>query len=206
MTHNPKDLSRYTARERVNHWLVAICFILIALSGIGFFHPAFWPFTQLFGGGVWTRILHPFLGVLMMISFAFMFVHFRMLNRMTPADWEWVRRIGELVRGDDRNMPAQGKYNGGQKLVFWAMAACLLLMTLSGIVMWRAYFTFPVTLVRLASVIHAAVAALFIGIIFMHAYAAIWTKGTLGAMVYGRVGRAWAKQHHPIWYRQMMGG
>jgi len=206
MIRNSKDLTRYTAWERANHWIVAICFILIALSGLAFFHPAFWPLVQLFGGGVWTRILHPFIGVLLAISFAAMFVNFRTLNRMTPADWEWVKRIGEVVGGNDRNMPAQDKYNGGQKLMFWAVAACLILMALSGLVMWRAYFTFPVTLVRLASVMHAAVGTSMIVIIFVHIYAAIWTKGTIRAMLYGTVTRAWAKQHHAIWYRQMTGG
>jgi formate dehydrogenase subunit gamma len=205
MIDNSKDLARYTVLERVNHWLVAICFILVTLSGLSFFHPAFWPFTLLFGGGVWTRILHPYIGVVMVISFAFEFVHFRVPNAMTPTDWEWLKRIGEVVRGDDRNMPPQGKYNGGQKVMFWVMASCLLLMTLSGVIMWRAFFTFPVTLVRVASVIHAAVGAVFIGFIFIHIYAGIWTSGAVGAMVYGTVSRAWAKQHHPNWYRQMTG-
>jgi formate dehydrogenase subunit gamma len=206
MIHHPKDLPRFTARERANHWLVAICFILIALSGLAFFHPAFWPLTQLFGGGVWTRVLHPFIGVLLAIAFASLFVRFRSLNRMTQADREWVKRIGELLSGDDRNMPAQEKFNAGEKLMFWAMTVCLLLMALSGLVMWRAYFTFPVTLVRLAAVIHAAVAAILIGVIFVHVYAAFWVKGTVRAMLYGTVTRAWAKQHHSTWYRQMMGG
>ncbi|MCK9390596.1 MAG: formate dehydrogenase subunit gamma [Syntrophales bacterium] len=206
MIHNHKDLPRFTARERVNHWLVAICFILIALSGLAFFHPAFWPLTQLFGGGVWARILHPFIGVLLTISFAVMFVRFRTLNLMTSTDWVWVKHMREMVvDGDDRNMPAQGKFNAGEKLMFWAMAACLLLMALSGLVMWRAYFSFPVMLVRLASLMHAAVGATIIGLIIGHIYAAIWTKGTIHAMVYGTVSRAWAKQHHETWYRQMMG-
>jgi formate dehydrogenase subunit gamma len=205
MIRNPKDLPRYTASERANHWIVAIGFILMALSGLSFFHPALWPLTNLFGGGVWTRILHPFTGVLLAIFFAFMFIRFHKLNHMTPIDWEWVKRIGEMASGDDHNMPAQGKYNGGQKLVFWATAVCLLLMALSGIVLWRAYFTFPVTLVRLAAVVHAVVGVILIVVIFIHVYAAIWVKGTVRAMLYGTVTRAWAKQHHGTWYRQMMG-
>ena len=59
MIRNPKDLARYDAHERANHWLVGISFILLALSGLAFFHPAFYPLVQLFGGGVWARILHP---------------------------------------------------------------------------------------------------------------------------------------------------
>ncbi len=52
---------------------------------------------------------------------------------------------------------------------------------------------------------HAATAALMIIPIFVHAYAAIWAKGTIRAMWYGRVTRAWAKQHHRAWFRQMTG-
>lgn len=206
MKQNPKDLERFTALERSNHWLVAICFILLALSGLAFFHPVFWPLAQLFGGGVWSRILHPFIGVLFVISFGSLFLRFRTMNRMTQSDWLWVKNAKELViKGDDRNMPAQDKFNAGEKLLFWALSACLLVMVLSGLVMWRAYFTLPVTLVRLASVIHAAAGATMIGLFFGHVYAAIWTRGTIHAMVYGTVTRAWAKQHHGTWYRQMTG-
>ncbi len=56
-----------------------------------------------------------------------------------------------------------------------------------------------------AAVAHAATAALMIIPIFVHAYAAIWAKGTIRAMWYGRVTRAWAKQHHRAWFRQMTG-
>jgi len=206
MTGNPNDLKRFTPLERANHWFVAICFIAIALSGLAFFHPAFWPLTQLFGGGVWTRILHPFVGVLLAVSFGFLFLQFRSFNRMTQADWEWMKRIGRLLGGDDRNMPPQEKFNAGEKLMFWALSVCLLLMLLSGAFMWRAFFPVPAAFVRLASLVHAAVGAVMIGLIFGHIYAALWTRGTIGAMVYGTVSRAWARQHHATWYRRMIGG
>jgi formate dehydrogenase subunit gamma len=205
MIRNPKDLQRYNAAERANHWVVGICFILLALSGLAFFHPAFFPLSQLFGGGVWARILHPFLGVLMALSFIKLFFRFKHLNQMTPADKEWLNRIGEMVDGNDHNMPEQGKYNGGQKMMFWALALCMLLLMVSGLVMWRAYFDLPVGLVRFGVVIHAAAAAVMIALIFVHVYAAIWVKGTIRAMWYGTVTRAWAKQHHRAWYRQVTG-
>ncbi len=206
MIRDPKDLQRYTAQERANHWLVGICFILLALSGLAFFHPMFWPLTALFGGGVWARILHPFIGVVLALSFIAMFFRFRALNAMGPADWEWVGRVREMVDGDDHNMPEQGKYNGGQKLMFWGLALSVLLLTLSGIALWRAYFSFPVDLTRFAAVIHAATAALMIALMIVHVYAAIWTRGTVRAMLYGTVTRGWAQQHHRVWYRQMTGG
>ncbi len=205
MIRNPKDLQRYTAEERANHWVVGICFILLALSGLAFFHPAFYPLTQLFGGGVWARILHPIIGWLMMIGFVLMYFRFKSLNKMEPADREWLDRVGEMMDGNDHNMPEQGKYNGGQKAMFWAMSVCMLLLFVSGIILWRAYFTFPVDLVRLGAVVHAAIAAIMIAMIFVHVYAALWVKGTVRAMVYGTVTRAWAKQHHRAWYRQVTG-
>ena len=205
MIRNPKDLQRYDAQERANHWLVGICFILLALSGLAFFHPAFYPLTQLFGGGVWARILHPFIGVLMAAAFLVMFFRFRSLNTITPADKEWLSRVGEMMDGNDHNMPEQGKYNGGQKMMFWTMALCMLLLLVSGAFMWRTFFTVPVDVVRLGAVVHAAIAAIMIAMTFVHVYAALWVRGTVRAMVYGTVTRAWAKQHHRAWYRQVTG-
>ena len=208
MKRDPKDLVRYTAPERLNHWVVGMTFILLALSGLAFFHPAFYPLTQLFGGGVWARILHPFIGVLMALSFGAMFLRFWKLNLITPTDREWLNRVGEMVEGGDHNLPETGKYNGGQKLLFWLLVGCMALLLLSGLVIWRAYFSaiFAIDMVRFASVVHAAVAAVMIALIIVHVYAAIWVKGTLRAMWYGTVARAWAKQHHPAWYQEMTKG
>ena len=205
MIRDPKDLQRYTASQRANHWVTGICFILLGLSGLAFFHPAFYPLTQLFGGGTWARILHPYIGVILGASFVLMFIRFRPLNIMNESDKEWLSRIGEMADGNDHNMPEQGKYNGGQKIMFWGMALAILVLVASGIILWRSYFGFPVGLVRLAAVAHAAAAVFMIALAIVHVYAAIWTRGTIRAMWYGTVTRAWAKQHHRAWYRQVTG-
>ena len=205
MRRNPRDLQRYNASERANHWVVGICFILLALSGLAFFHPAFFPLTQLFGGGPWTRILHPYLGVVMMLFFVVMAGRFWKLNVLEPRDKEWLRNVRKMVDGNDHDMPEQGKYNGGQKVLFWGLVIGMVILFLSGLLMWRAWWTPPVTAVRLASLLHAVGAVWMIGLIIMHVYAAIWTRGTIRAMLYGTVTRAWAKQHHRGWYRQMTG-
>ncbi|WP_341646629.1 formate dehydrogenase subunit gamma [Thauera sp. SDU_THAU2] len=205
MIRNPRDLQRYNASERANHWIVGICFILLALSGLAFFHPALFPLVNLFGGGTWARILHPWIGVVMAVFFIIMFFRFASLNLMGGKDWDWLSKVGKMVDGNDHDMPEQGKYNGGQKLLFWLLTLCMVLITVSGVVMWRSQFDFPTELVRIAVVVHAAAAAFMIGLIFVHVYAAIWTRGTIRAMLYGTVTRAWAKQHHRGWYRQMTG-
>lgn len=208
MKNDPKKILRFTPFERVNHWLSAITFLILAFSGLALFHPAFYPFAQLFGGGVWTRILHPFIGLLMALSFAVMFVDYWRLNILTATDLEWLKHVREIAANDDRNLPEAGKFNGGQKLLFWLLVVCMTLLILSGVVIWRVYFTFlfPVLLIRLAYVVHAAAAAIMTGLILVHIYASIWTKESIDAMLYGRVRRAWAKQHHPAWFRQLKGG
>ena len=208
MKNDPRTLLRFTVPERVNHWLVALTFFLLALSGLVYFQPLYYPLSQLFGGGVWARILHPFFGVVMIFLFGGMFFRFRKLSVITPSDKEWLRHVREIANGDERNLPEAGKLNGGQKLMFWSLVACMVLLILSGIVVWRAYFSFlfPVVVVRLSAVVHSIAGVVMIGLIMGHIYIAIWTKESIGAMLYGRVRRAWAKQHHPAWYREMTGG
>jgi len=58
-----KPILRYNANERTNHWIVAILFMTAGLSGLALFPPVLFWLSHLFGGGLWTRILHPFLGV-----------------------------------------------------------------------------------------------------------------------------------------------
>lgn len=205
MIRDPSDLQRYTASERANHWMVGICFILLALSGLAFFHPSLYPLAKLFGGGAWARILHPWIGVLMAVLYLIMFARFASTNTMGSADWEWLSKVNKMIDGSGHEMPAQGKYNGGQKLLFWLLSLSMVLLTLSGIIMWRSQFSFSTELIRGAVVVHAAVGAFMIGLILVHVYAAIWTRGTVRAMLYGTVSRAWAKHHHRSWYRQMTG-
>nr|MBA2817844.1 Formate dehydrogenase-O subunit gamma [Candidatus Pantoea persica] len=64
---------RYRATERINHWIVAICFMLVALSGLGFLFPAFNWLMNVFGTPQMARILHPFISVAMFVAFTLMF-------------------------------------------------------------------------------------------------------------------------------------
>lgn len=208
MKNDSRTLLRFTVPERINHWLVALTFFLLALSGLVYFQPLYYPLSQLFGGGTWARILHPFFGVVMIFLFGGMFFRFRKLSIITPTDKDWLRHVREIVNGDEHHLPEAGKLNGGQKVMFWSLVTCMVLLILSGIVVWRAYFSFlfPLVVVRFAAVVHAAAGVVMIALIMGHIYIAIWTKESIGAMLYGRVRRAWAKQHHPAWFREMTGG
>ena len=203
-----KTLFRYGAAERINHWLIAGLFLLAGASGLAFFHPALFFLSNLFGGGAWTRILHPFIGVAMVLCFIVLFVKLWRDNVLVAVDREWLRHGGEMMAGDKSRMPPVGKYNAGQKLVFWLMAASLVVLVATGIVFWRPWFAyaFPIGLVRLATLLHAFAAVVLVLGVTVHVYAAIWVKGTVRAMTRGTVTEGWARQNHPLWHREVTGG
>ena len=103
-THS-RLIRRYTPAERANHWLTAITFILLAFSGLALFHPSMFWFTQFFGGPVWTRILHPYIGVVMFLSFAGLALKFWHHNLISRNDVEWLKRIGDVIRNREDRLP-----------------------------------------------------------------------------------------------------
>lgn len=199
-------IERYNANERSNHWVTAILFVLLALSGLAMFHPATAWMALLFGGGQWTRILHPFFGVLMALSFAGLVVRFWRHNLFDKGDREWLARPNAVLHGHEESLPKVGRYNGGQKVLFFVLVACMAFLLVTGIVMWRAYFSalFPVELIRLSSLLHALFAFVIILGIIVHVYAGLWVKGTMGAMTRGTVTFGWAHKHHPRWFEEEM--
>ncbi|PRX20706.1 formate dehydrogenase subunit gamma [Paraburkholderia sp. BL18I3N2] len=198
---------RYTPNERTNHWITAITFVLLALSGLAMFHPAMSWLYAIFGGGQWTRILHPFVGCVMFLSFLILALRFWHHNYLDKADLQWMRQIDDVLNNREEKLPAIGKYNAGQKLLFFTMVICLLLLLASGIVIWRRYFSFyfPIGIIRLAALVHAAAAFVLIVGIVVHIYAALWIKGSIGAMTRGTVTYGWARKHHPNWFKEIIG-
>lgn len=198
-------LRRYRDSTRLNHWFVALLFVAASLSGLSFFHPSLFLFSALFGGGQWTRILHPFMGVLMVLGFVFLYAEVWRENVLNKDDAKWVVNAPKMLAGDKAGMPPVGKYNAGQKLVFWVFGISLVLLFITGIMFWQPWFAeyFPITLRRLAVLVHAASAVALILSVITHIYAAIWIKGTFRAMMRGTVTEGWAKLNHPLWHKKV---
>jgi formate dehydrogenase subunit gamma len=200
-----KLIQRYNDSERMNHWFIALMFVLAGLSGLAFFHPSLFFLTNFFGGGAWARILHPFLGVLMFVAFIGLYARVWRDNVMNDADREWRAKMGGMLRGDKAGMPAVGKYNAGQKMVFWAMTISLIVLLVTGLMFWRPYFAgyFGITLGRAAVLLHSVAAVLLVLSVIVHVYAAIWVKGSVRAMTRGTVTEGWARANHALWHREM---
>jgi formate dehydrogenase subunit gamma len=199
---------RYSAFARVNHWITAITFSLLTLSGLALFHPSLYFLTSLFGGGALTRAIHPWLGVILLISFFGMFLQFWRQNLWNRDDTQWMSQITDVVKGDEEKLPELEKYNAGQKGVFWGQALLILVLFCTGLVIWDQYFGGYVTIEtnRLAALVHAVMAFFAIMLIIVHIYAGIWVRGSVASMTRGRVTGGWAWRHHRKWLRREVRG
>lgn len=208
MSNDTNLVQRYSVNERTNHWVVAITFVLLALSGLALFHPAFFFLVNLFGGGTWARILHPFIGVVMFMSFSGLAARLWEHNRISDADREWRKHLADILANRARDLPEIGKYNIAQKYLFWTLVVVIPILLVSGFIIWQPYFApvFAIGLVRFAALIHALAAFVAILTLVVHVYAAIWTRGSIRAMTRGTVTVAWARHHHPAWYKEVSTG
>jgi formate dehydrogenase subunit gamma len=204
MRQPPGTLARYTTAARINHWITAACLILLALSGMALFHPSLFFLTALFGGGVYARQIHPWFGSVLLISFALLFIRFARYNLWNRDDTRWMGAIGRVLANDEEHVPECGRYNAGQKLVFWLMTLLILVLFLSGLVIWDTYFFSYTTILdkRIAQLLHSLAAVIITGVWIIHVYAALWVRGTIPAMTRGIVSAGWSWRHHRKWLRE----
>jgi formate dehydrogenase subunit gamma len=205
---DPVTVDRYTGGARINHWITATSLVLLALSGLALFSPSLYFLTGLFGGGEYTRAIHPWLGVVLFFSFAGLFIRFFRANLWKSEDGTWMARLRDVLTAHDERLPEVGKYNAGQKAVFWLMSVLIIVLISSGLVMWDQYFYGYTNIEqkRLAVLVHSMAAVTIICVWIVHVYAAIWVRGTISAMTRGHVTGGWAWRHHRKWLRELVGG
>jgi formate dehydrogenase subunit gamma len=205
---NPVQVDRYTAGARLNHWLTAACLVLLAISGFALFEPSLFFLTALFGGGQNTRAIHPWIGVVLFFSFAGLFIRFWRANLWKPEDGTWMRRLYDVLTNREENLPEVGRYNAGQKVVFWSMSLLIIILIATGLIIWNRYFAefSTVEQKRIAVLIHSAVAVAIVSVWIVHVYAAIWLRGTFSAMIRGHVTGGWAWKHHRKWLKELVSG
>ncbi|MBO0709647.1 MAG: formate dehydrogenase subunit gamma [Acetobacteraceae bacterium] len=205
MTQPYGTLTRYTLLERINHWITGLCFVLLTLSGLALFHPLLFWLNGLFGGGQWTRAIHPWIGIVLVISYIGLIFQFLRDNLPSAGDGAWIRSLRYVLSNQDQSVPEVGRCNPGQKFVFWAMALLIGALFVSGIVIWQAHFFTYTTIQqqRVGHLVHAIAATGAIVVWIIHVYSAIWVRGSVRAMTRGYVTPGWAWRHHRKWLREL---
>src|ERR1700686_1144500 len=115
MTNPRERLIRNTTAARINHWITGGCFVLLMLSGLSMFDPMLFFLSGLFGGGEWTRAIHPWIGIVLLVSYAGLIVQFWRDNFWSRDDLDWIRSFGRVLANEEEGLPELGRFNRGQK-------------------------------------------------------------------------------------------
>jgi formate dehydrogenase subunit gamma len=205
-------IERFTPFERAAHWTNAICFVILAVSGIvmafgkHFLLPVIG--STLFGWLTYAlKTAHNFAGPVFAVSLVVVVVTFVKDNIAKKADLVWVSKGGGML--GDHEIPSH-RFNGGEKGLFWwgilfpgvvVIASGLVLdLLIPGLGQTRGQM-------QIAHMLHAVAGIWMMCALAGHIYmGTVGAKGAFKAMRTGWVDEAWAKEHHELWYDDIKAG
>jgi formate dehydrogenase subunit gamma len=198
---NPVPIVRYAFRERLIHAVSGLSFVYLLLTGLAFWTPGLYWLAVMLGGGFLSRVLHPWIGLVFAGAVLAMAGGWWSDMRITADDKRWRRAMGRYIRNEDASVPPAGRFNYGQKMLFWVMLWSGLVLLASGLVMWFVPVA-SMPLRTVAPLVHAIAALVTIGAFIVHVYMGIAVvPGGLHAIIHGDVSEPWARHHHPAWRR-----
>jgi formate dehydrogenase subunit gamma len=202
------SILRYTLVERVVHWIAALTYGYVLLTGLAFYSPHLYWIATLLGGAPTSRFWHPWIALVFVAVLAWMLGAWRGDMRITANDRAWGKAVKRYIENEDEGLPPIDRFNLGQKYYFWVMLFAGIVLLLSGIVLWIPE-TLPWSLrdVRSAAILlHVSSALITIGAFIIHVYmGTAVVRGGFTSIIRGEVSPAWAKMHHRLWYNRVAG-
>jgi formate dehydrogenase subunit gamma len=199
-----EEIIRHRLSTRLVHWAVAVTFILCVVTGLPIWSPVFGWMAVFVGGLSVARWFHAWMGIAFAVTMLWMGLQWFADMRFDEHDNKF--SFIEYLRFKEADDPEVGKYNAGQKFFFWAALATMVVMLLSGIVLWYP-MSFGQGLRALSIVLHDIGFIGFFCAVVGHIYLGTAAEpGTFRSMTRGTVTKAWARLHHPRWYRDLTGG
>ena len=202
------SILRYTLVERVVHWIAALTYGYVLLTGLAFYSPHLYWIATLLGGAPTSRFWHPWIALVFMAVLAWMLGAWLGDMRITANDRAWGKVVKRYIENQDEGLPPIDRFNLGQKYFFWVMVFAGVVLLLSGIVLWIPE-TLPWSLrdVRYAAILlHVSSALITIGAFIIHVYmGTAVVRGGFTSIIRGEVSPAWAKMHHRLWYNRVAG-
>jgi formate dehydrogenase subunit gamma len=205
----PEDeVQRYNFAERAYHWINAIAYTYLMLTGLAIFTPLAYWLAYVLGGPATIRYWHPWIGLVYLATIFWMHRMWKRDMQKIPEDERWSKNIRAYAENRDELMPPQGRFNAGQKQFWWVMLYCTFILLITGIIMWipekmprELHWVLPITVF-----IHSVTALITIAAFIIHVYMSVWvTPGSMKAMVEGHVSTGWARTHHRLWYEKITG-
>jgi formate dehydrogenase subunit gamma len=202
-----RKIVRFKAFERFSHWLTAVSFVILGLTGLNITFgkrlllPVVGPdtFSDISSA---AKYVHNFTSFSFMAGLLLIVVIFFRDNLPAKVDLDWIRQGGGFIK--NRHAPA-GKFNPGEKLVYWLSLAAGVAVSLSGLLLLFPFYGTDIADMQIVQGAHAIVAVLFIALILGHIYiGTLGMEGAFEAMGTGEVDLNWAKEHHDRWLAQQL--
>ena len=202
-----KKVKRFSAFERFSHWLTAVSFVVLALTGLNITFgklillPVIGPeaFSTLAQAG---KYAHNFVGFSFMVGLFLIVALWIKDNIPKKVDVDWLKQGGGFIKS--KHAPA-GRFNAGEKMVFWLALGAGAAVAVSGLLLLFPFYGTNIASMQFAQVVHAIVAVLFIALILAHIYiGTIGMEGAFEAMGSGEVDLNWAKEHHDQWLAETL--
>jgi formate dehydrogenase subunit gamma len=200
-----RTIMRFNAFDRFVHWLTAICFVLLGITGLNitFGKRLLLPLMGPEAFSTWSeyaKIVHNYISFGFTIGVVLMFLMWVAKNLPTRADVEWFKAGGGMFGGKE---PPAFKFNGGEKLIFWVVVIGGGAVATTGYVLLFPFYGTGIASMELAQIVHSVVAMLYVAAMLVHIYmGTIGVEGAFEAMVDGTVDVNWAKERHSLWYKE----
>ena len=200
-----KSIERFSFAERASHWISALCFLYAAFTGLALWSPRLFWLSGVFGGGETVRAWHPWAGLFFTCALGVMFKRWAGQMQLDQDDQVWLAKSHLYAQNLEVDIPESGRFNAGQKMMFWLQSASAFFLLLSGVVIWFPEQA-PRALRVAAILLHPVCASVSLGGIIVHFYMrTLAVPGALDAMVHGKVTPGWARSHHGKWFREVTG-
>jgi formate dehydrogenase subunit gamma len=188
------------AFEILNHWVLAVSFFILAISGFGFlFHLE--QMNSIFGSFNQMRVIHNYAGLVFAVSlFLTLFSYLPVSLLFTGEDIKWMLKGGGYF-SKKTIAPPQDRLNAGQKLYYLLLLLTGIAISASGLVIWLRPMAADINRwVLLSHLVHNISFDLLVIAVPLHIYlASLANPGTFRIMVYGTVPLEWAKKRHARW-------
>ncbi len=194
-------IQRFTRGVRWTHRSVTILMMILLATAAALYIP---DISALVGNRPILRNVHIISGLLLPIPIilAVFLSAFRSdasrLNRFTPSDWRWLRsrqrRSGTIP---------VGKFNAGQKLNAAFTLGAIIIMFITGLIMWQnSYFVDDIR--TGATFVHDWLTFAIVAVVAGHTWMAMSDAEARRGMHTGTVSAAWAEREHAEWAAEQM--
>lgn len=209
-----KAILRFSAGERIFHWVYFVSFVVLAVTGAFLYVP--WLAFAVGEAGKTSRLLHRLfaLGFLASPLLPLFIAPRRYLRNLGEAfSWRsedvrglWVILTRYYWNGSQRGLPPQGKFTAGQKLhvVVQFMASAVIGVT--GLILWFGPGHVSVGWLGWSVLLHGLSVVVAMCFVLVHLYMVVvhpLTNEAIAAMTLGTVSDDYARTHHPRWYAEL---